>query len=123
MLRLDNQVSHSARPCSSQLHPGLLLYPVPVFGDLGVDARLVPAGTAVPPAHHSSQEETSTVLHGGQRTSRVSLSEGAGQRQHDDDDDDDDVKSGKVNMQQERSSSCWLGYLTGIYSSVQYTST
>lgn len=55
------------------LDAAVLPDPVTVPGGPGVDARLVPASAAVPPAHHTGQEDPPTGAGDGQWASGVAL--------------------------------------------------
>lgn len=59
-------------PFRCWLHSCLFFDPAEEFGDPGVNARSVFAGTALTPTDHSSQEHT-FPLFTGQRTARVAL--------------------------------------------------
>lgn len=61
-------------PCCSGLHSCLFFYPATEFSHCCVNARFIPAGTAVTPTDHSCQEHT-TAGRTGQRTTRVPLTE------------------------------------------------
>lgn len=58
---------------SGPLDAAVLSDPVAVSGDPGVDAGLVPASAAVPPAHHTGQEDPPTGAGDGQWASGVAL--------------------------------------------------
>lgn len=64
------------------LHAALLLYPVAVFGNTGVDAGFVPASAAIAPAHHTGQEDPPIRTGDGQWPAGVALRESEGRVSH-----------------------------------------
>lgn len=67
---------HLLQHAEDPLNATILSDPVAVLGGLGVNARLVPTSAAIPPAHHTSQEDPPTGAGDRQRAPRVALCAG-----------------------------------------------